>query len=42
MSVPESINDERGRLVDIITDMHQYFYGKRWPSSGDPDQLHRR
>ncbi|MBL4560110.1 MAG: nitrogenase molybdenum-iron protein subunit beta [Labilibaculum sp.] len=39
VSVPESINDERGRLVDVITDMHQYFYGKRVALWGDPDQL---
>src|SRR5208337_1945192 len=25
--VPDSITDERGRVLDIITDMHQYFYG---------------
>ena len=37
--VPEEITDERGRLVDIITDMHQYFYGKRVALYGDPDQL---
>ncbi|WP_372750863.1 nitrogenase molybdenum-iron protein subunit beta [Labilibaculum sp.] len=39
VSVPVSINDERGRLVDVITDMHQYFYGKRVALWGDPDQL---
>ncbi|MCW3807226.1 nitrogenase molybdenum-iron protein subunit beta [Plebeiibacterium marinum] len=39
VSVPEAINDERGRLVDLITDMHQYFYGKRVALYGDPDQL---
>ncbi len=27
--VPQAVNEERGRLVDMITDMHQYFYGKR-------------
>ena len=37
--VPDSIIDERGRLVDMITDMHQYFYGKRVALWGDPDQL---
>lgn len=37
--VPDAITEERGRLVDIITDMQQYFYGKRVALFGDPDQL---
>lgn len=37
--VPTSIEDERGRLADMITDMHQYFSGKRVALWGDPDQL---
>ena len=37
--VPESITAERGRLVDMITDMHQYLYKKRVALWGDPDQL---
>jgi nitrogenase molybdenum-iron protein beta chain len=37
--VPESIQEERGRLIDIMTDMHQYFYGKKVALAGDPDQL---
>ena len=37
--IPESIEDERGRLVDFITDMQQYFWGKRVALWGDPDQL---
>lgn len=36
VSVPESINTERGRLLDIVTDMHQYFYGRRWALSATP------
>lgn len=39
MQVPEEIEDERGRLLDIITDMQQYFHGKRVAIYGDPDQL---
>ena len=39
VEVPASLEDERGRLMDIITDMHQYFYGKRVALWGDPDQL---
>jgi len=38
-SVPESIEIERGQLLDIITDMHQYFYNKKVGLVGDPDQL---
>jgi nitrogenase molybdenum-iron protein beta chain len=37
--VPAAITDERGRLVDMIADMHQYFYRKRVALFGDPDQL---
>lgn len=38
-SVPASVNEERGRLMDMITDMHQYFYGVRVALWGDPDHL---
>ena len=37
--VPCAINEERGRLLDIITDMHQYFHNVRVALWGDPDQL---
>ncbi len=37
--VPDALNDERGRLIDMITDMHQYFYRKKVALFGDPDQL---
>ncbi len=37
--VPEIISDERGRAVDIVTDMQQYLSGKRVALFGDPDQL---
>ncbi|PWE00566.1 nitrogenase molybdenum-iron protein subunit beta [Marinilabilia rubra] len=39
VSIPEAISSERGKLMDMITDMHQYFYGKRVALWGDPDQL---
>ena len=39
VTVPESINIERGRLLDVITDMHQYFFGRKVALAGDPDQL---
>jgi nitrogenase molybdenum-iron protein beta chain len=37
--VPDVLTDERGRMVDIITDMQQYFFGKRVALWGDPDIL---
>ncbi|MBU0993116.1 MAG: nitrogenase molybdenum-iron protein subunit beta [Proteobacteria bacterium] len=39
VTVPDAINVERGQMIDIITDMHQYFYGKKVALAGDPDQL---
>ncbi len=39
VTVPESLNIERGRLLDVITDMHQYFFGRKVALAGDPDQL---
>ncbi|MCW0481707.1 nitrogenase molybdenum-iron protein subunit beta [Gaoshiqia sediminis] len=39
VSIPDSLTDERGRLVDVITDMHQYLYGKRVAIYGDPDNI---
>lgn len=39
VAVPDSISDERGRLIDLITDMHKYLYGKRVALFGDPDTL---
>lgn len=39
VSVPESIMTERGQVVDVLTDMHQYFYRKKAALIGDPDHL---
>jgi nitrogenase molybdenum-iron protein beta chain len=39
VKIPQELTDERGRLVDMIADMQQYFYGKRVALFGDPDQL---
>lgn len=39
VNVPDSLSVERGQLLDIITDMHQYFYHKKVGLTGDPDQL---
>ena len=30
---------ERGQVVDVMTDMHQYFYRKKAALVGDPDHL---
>jgi nitrogenase molybdenum-iron protein beta chain len=37
--VPDSITDDRGRLIDMIADMHKYLYGKRVAIFGDPDTI---
>jgi nitrogenase molybdenum-iron protein beta chain len=37
--IPEELEDERGKLVDIISDMHQYLHGKTFALFGDPDHL---
>jgi nitrogenase molybdenum-iron protein beta chain len=37
--VPDELAFERGQLVDMISDMHQYLYHKKVALVGDPDQL---
>lgn len=37
--IPESITTERGRLVDMMTDSHQWLHGKKMAMYGDPDFL---
>ncbi len=39
VSVSDELALERGQLVDMITDMHQYFYKKKVAIAGDPDQV---
>jgi nitrogenase molybdenum-iron protein beta chain len=39
VSVPDSITADRGRVVDMMADMHQYFWKKKVALVGDPDQL---
>ncbi len=39
VDVPDSITQERGRLIDVMSDMHQYFHGKRVAVAGDPDHV---
>lgn len=38
-NVPRELEQERGRLVDMISDMSQYFHNKRVALFGDPDHL---
>jgi nitrogenase molybdenum-iron protein beta chain len=35
--VPEELEDERGRLVDMLTDAHPHFHDKKVAIFGDPD-----
>lgn len=35
VTVPDSLNIDRGRLLDVITDMHQYFYDRKVTLAGD-------
>jgi nitrogenase molybdenum-iron protein beta chain len=39
VTVPESINIERGQLVDVLCDKAQYLYGQKVSMMGDPDTL---
>ena len=39
VSVPEEVTAERGQMVDMISDMHQYFFQKKVAIAGDPDQV---
>ncbi len=38
-SIPASVEAERGRAVDAMTDAHQYIHGKRFAVFGDPDEV---
>lgn len=35
--IPESLEEERGQLVDLMIDSYQYFNGKKVAIAGDPD-----
>ncbi|HYQ92759.1 MAG TPA: nitrogenase molybdenum-iron protein subunit beta, partial [Candidatus Competibacteraceae bacterium] len=37
--IPESLERERGRLVDMMTDSHSWLHGKKYSLFGDPDFL---
>lgn len=39
VDVPEEILRERGRLLDVMSDMHSYFHGVRVAVAGDPDHV---
>ncbi len=39
VSVPESLEVERGQVIDVISDMQQYLYRKKVSLAGDPDHL---
>ena len=39
VNVCDEIAFERGQLVDVISDYHQWLYGKKVAITGDPDQL---
>lgn len=39
VAVPAEVMADRGRVVDVISDMQQYFYRKKVALVGDPDQL---
>lgn len=37
--IPRELEDERGRLVDLMVDCHQHFYGSKVAIFGDPDHV---
>ncbi|KUK43370.1 MAG: Nitrogenase molybdenum-iron protein beta chain [Methanothrix harundinacea] len=37
LPIPKELEDERGRVVDMMTDAHPHFHGKRVAVFGDPD-----
>ncbi len=37
--VSDELEYERGQLIDVLTDMQQYFHGKKVALIGDPDHL---
>ena len=39
VAIPPALEDERGRLVDMMTDAHPHYHGKRVALYGDPDIL---
>lgn len=39
VDVPATLGEERGRLLDAMSDMHQYFHNKTVAIAGDPDHV---
>lgn len=39
VEVPAAVELERGRLVDMMSDLHQYFHSRRVAVAGDPDHV---
>jgi len=39
VSIPRELEDERGRLVDMMVDAHPHFHGKKVAVYGDPDMV---
>jgi len=39
VAIPPELEDERGRLVDMMTDAHPHYHGKKVAIYGDPDIL---
>jgi nitrogenase molybdenum-iron protein beta chain len=37
--VPVALTDDRGRLIDMLSDMHQYLYDRKVAVFGDPDHV---
>src|SRR5665647_3262098 len=37
VAIPPELEDERGRLVDMMTDAHPHYHGKKVAIYGDPD-----
>lgn len=37
--IPKEVENERGRLVDLMVDTQQHFYGKKVAIFGDPDHV---
>ncbi|MDR0622182.1 MAG: nitrogenase molybdenum-iron protein subunit beta [Deltaproteobacteria bacterium] len=37
--IPKELEDERGRLIDLMLDANPYFYGRRCAIFGDPDTV---
>ena len=39
VTIPQELEEERGRLVDMMTDAHPHFHGKTAAVFGDPDTV---